>query len=257
MAKDYSAHTRLMYANYADIAAAITDGKINANDIVFCKDTYEMVLVRSDLTFYPIKSKTYVFNSEDEAVTALNAATDTYAGQIVSILGSNGAYGTYVVNENDGQFEVVSVALSAMSFDYNQAYHKPIQNVVGDANAVPVIADLGNGVYRITGSYKVIASSDTTVVTSGSAHLVAIDTIGGIQYIRVITAARIYDYSIAADGTVTDTFVVTRQWLVDQGYATQSYVDKVIDDAVESHIADTLTNAFVEATDDELKAMFA
>lgn len=257
MAKDYSAHTRLVYANYADIAAAITDGKINANDIVFCKDTYEMILVKSDLTFHPIKSKTYVFESEDEAVKALNAATDTYEGQIVSILGSNGAYGTYVVNKNEGAYEVVSVALSSMSFDYNQAYHKPIQNVVGDEDAVPVIADLGNGVYRITGSYKVAASSDTTVVTTGSAHLAVIDTVGGIQYIRIITAYRIYDYSVAADGTLTDTFVVTKAWLTEQGYATQMYVDKVIADVVEAEIADTLTNSFVAATDDELKAMFA
>lgn len=255
MAKDYSALSRIAYANYEDIEAAITAGKLNANDIVFCKDTHEVILIKDDLSYYPLQSKTYVFDSEDDALDALNTATDTYEGQIVSIKGTSGAYGTYVVNKSGDQFQVVSVASSSISFDYNQAFHKPVTNVVGDSFDPAIIADLSNGVYRVTGTYKVAGSSVESVTTTGG-HVAIIETVGSVKYIRLITAQRIYDYAVATDGTITGTYVVTKEWLDDHSYATQTYVDRVIADVVESEIENTLTTSFIEATDTELQELF-
>ena len=53
---NYISHSRFVYTNYDKIQEAINLNIINANDIVLCEDTKEMILIRDDLSLFPVKS---------------------------------------------------------------------------------------------------------------------------------------------------------------------------------------------------------
>ena len=279
MANTYPSHSRLAYANRDAIQAAIDGGKLNANDIVFCKDSHQMIIVRDDLSLFEVKSKLYVFDSETEALNTLNTATDSYPGMVVSILNSKGTYSGYVVNGEKGNFTVTSLsAVDSTGFDYDQALNRPIINLLGDPFNPPVLTDMTDGLYKITGSYKIAASLPTIYATS-SGHILLIETYENVKYIKRITAYRIYDYSIQTDGTVESTQVVTKDWIDEQGYATEEYLDtklaaldaftkedaqKYIDETLESKIDGKLdeqinkviNERFTSASDEDINNLF-
>ena len=108
--------SKLGYGNYDNIDAAISEGKLNGKDIVITKDTSELVYLRDDNTKQVIRGRVARFASEALALDALNAAADTYAGQIVMIL-SDGKYVPYIVQddaENPGKY-LVEQTVSTMN----------------------------------------------------------------------------------------------------------------------------------------------
>lgn len=108
--------SKLGYGNYDNIDAAISEGKLNGKDIVITKDTSELVYLRDDNTKQVIRGRVARFASEALALDALNAAADTYAGQIVMIL-SDGKYVPYIVQddaENPGKY-LVEQSVSTMN----------------------------------------------------------------------------------------------------------------------------------------------
>lgn len=108
--------SKLGYGNYDNIDAAISEGKLNGKDIVITKDTSELVYLRDDNTKQVIRGRVARFASEALALDALNAAADTYAGQIVMIL-SDGKYIPYIVQddaENPGKY-IVEQTVSTMN----------------------------------------------------------------------------------------------------------------------------------------------
>lgn len=279
MANTYPSHSRLAYANRDAIQAAIDGGKLNANDIVFCKDTHQMIIVRNDLSLFEVKSKLYLFESETEALNTLNTAVDAYSGMIVSILNSKGTYSGYIVNGEKGNFIVTSLsAIDSTGFDYDQALNRPIVNLIGDVFNPPVLSDMTDGLYKITGSYK-IASSLPTIYATSSGHILLIETYENVKYIKRITAYKIYDYSIQSDGTVKSTQVITKDWIDEQGYATEEYLDtklaalnvftkeeaqKYIEETLDSkidakldeQINKVIDERFSSASDDDINKLF-
>lgn len=251
---DYSNHTRIVYANYADIATAIEEGKINANDIVLCKDTQQIVYVKSDLTYFPIQSKSYVFDSDTDAIKALNVATDTYEGQIVSIKNEAGSYDAYTVYKDGDGYDLKAVLSSSVSFDYNQATHKPIRNVLGYADDPAVINELEDGIYRVGGVYQISEGYDS--VTTDIGHIAIVETIDGIRVIRVITTRSITDYTVVLDGNITETYYVTKKWLNEQKYVQQEYVDNLAEDMIHKQVPEVIIDMLDYATEDELNALF-
>ena len=96
--------TKFVYLSYDDITTSIGNGVLDEYDMCITKDTHEIYVIREDLTPFAIKSKVYVFNSIDEAVQILNQNTDTYVGQIVSIIVGD-KYRGYMVNRDaDGEY---------------------------------------------------------------------------------------------------------------------------------------------------------
>lgn len=279
MAKSYSSHSRTVYANYNDIQNAIENKIIDANDIVFCKDTHEMIIVRSDLTLFPVKSKVYLFSSENEAVTELNKATDTYSGQLVSILGSDGKYGAYVVNYENGKFAVTSVsAIDSTAFDYDKATHKPITNLTADVFEPIILSSLADGIYNMIGAYK-ITDSLATIISTSSGHIIIVETIEGTKYIRIISAYRVSEYTISSDGSVTNSYLPTKKWIEDQGYVTEDYLNdklaaldvftkeeaekyvteqmsQMIDAKLDDRVNKVIDERFAEISDEDIENLF-
>ena len=74
------------YLNYSDIQTRIEEGKLNQYDVVYCKDKKNQYLIDGDLNLIELRSRIYIYSSEEEAIDELNKNTDTYVGQLVSIL---------------------------------------------------------------------------------------------------------------------------------------------------------------------------
>ena len=203
MATNYALHSRMVYANYDDIQKAIDAKIINANDIVLCKDTREMIIIREDGSLFPVNARHYRFDSQDAALEYLNKSADTYDGQFVSIKNKfSGNYDAFVVNKENGKYAVKNVAVAdSVEFDYNKALNKPIDVMIGSVFEPILITDLKDGFYKIVGAYK-MSGDAVTVYSSSTGHFVVIETIDGVKYIKQITAQKIIDYNVDAIRTL-------------------------------------------------------
>lgn len=110
-----SEYSKLGYGNYGNIDNALSTGVLDERDIVITKDTSEFIYIRDDKTKQVIRSRIQTFDSEDVAITSLNKATDTYAGQPVAIKDSNGKYMLYTVQNGESGYIVEKVATVSSS----------------------------------------------------------------------------------------------------------------------------------------------
>lgn len=212
---------------FNDIERFINDGKLDANDIIYTKDTHENILIGSDLSINPVRSKIYRFLDVTTAESALNSASDSYEGQIVAIL-TDGAYTAYIVNKNTGgSFYVTKLSEDAKTLNYDTLGNRPIDNLDGTLDNPITISDLTTGVYKVRGQYK-ICQSDFTTYISGNDHIFLVKHGDTEISIRKITATDMFNY-VVTDGSITSqSEIPTKDWIEKQGYATKSYVDEQI-----------------------------
>lgn len=280
MATNYALHSRMVYANYNDIQKAIDAKIINANDIVLCKDTREMIIIREDGSLFPVNARHYRFDSQDAALEYLNKSADTYDGQFVSIKNKfSGNYDAFIVNKDNGKYVVKNVSVAdSVEFDYNKALNKPIDVMIGSVFEPILITDLKDGFYKIVGAYK-MSGDAVTVYSSSTGHFVVVETIDGVKYIKQITAQKIIDYKVDAAGTVSLEEMPTKQWVKEQNFATVRYVDdkvsamdfltkseaseyisKYIDASIDKIVADTVDRVvderFTASTENEINNLF-
>lgn len=264
MSNKYVDHSKFVYKNFDEIQDGINSGELNAWDLVLSKDTKEFILIKEDLNLAPIKSKVYRFLDIESAEIQLNTSADTYGGQVVAILGSNGNYEAYIVNQkSNGRFKVDPINVYAGSIDYDTLSHRPIINVESHDFFSPVILDtMTEGFYKINGTYK-ISESIETVFTSYSSLLFWVHREDGNVYVKRIGATDITDYVIYPDGKYTTAVVPTTEWLKAQGYVTEPYIDAKIaaldfvnktdiEEYVQGVVLQTINNLVVDVVKDEL-----
>lgn len=103
-------YSKLGRGEFNHIDTAVQSGILDGKDIVITSDTSELVYIREDKTKQVIRGRIALFDSESDAVAALNAAADTYAGQPVSIRDSDGKYKPYTVQNGETGFIVEAVS---------------------------------------------------------------------------------------------------------------------------------------------------
>lgn len=279
MARTYDLHSRIVYANYDDIQTAVDKGILNSNDIIFCKDTREMIIVRDNGTFMNVDSRHYRFENRDLAIEYLNKSNDTYDGQIVSIRNTyTGNYDGYIVNLVGDTYTVKSLSVAEdVEFDYNKALNKPIDIVTGTVFSPIVVSTLSDGFYKVVGAYK-LSNDVVTVYSSSTGHFVIVETINGVKHIKQITAEKIIDHTVTDDGA-TSVEMPTKEWIIEQNYATKQYVDdklavmnfftkedaqayieQCIDASISTMVENTvdriIDERFVAGTEDEISNLF-
>jgi hypothetical protein len=228
------------YLSYDSIIAKIQEGKLDEYDVVYTKDTHENYVISPELEPWAVRSRVYVFNSEDEANVQLNTNIDTYIGQIVSIIKGEVCKG-YIVNKNqEGVYYVEQ--LSADNIDYNTLGNRPIENLVGTLDSPIIVNELLIGSYKIQGQYKII-ETDITTYLSTDGDLFLIDIKNDVKYIKRFTTDSINDFVISADEIKKNTYV-TDKYLQDNGYTTNDYVNAKITAFEDSIKADI--KAYVE-----------
>ena len=87
------------YLSYDGMISKIADGTLDGYDIVYCNDTHENYVISPELQPLSVRSRVYVFDSVEQANTQLNINTDTYVGQIVSVIIEDKCKG-YIVNKD-------------------------------------------------------------------------------------------------------------------------------------------------------------
>lgn len=209
------------YLKYDSMIEKISNGVFDTNDIIFGKDTHETYIISEDSTPIPMRSKVYVFDSIAEANTSLNTNTDTYKGQIVSIL-NNDKYSAYIVNQ-DPNGVYFATTLSSENVDYNTLGNRPIENLVGTLDSPIMISNLDTGMYKVKGQYK-ISTTDITTYLSTDGDLFIIEVSANEKFIKRFTKDTIQDYAISDSGVEKKVYV-TDKYLIDNGYSTTTYVD--------------------------------
>ena len=216
------------YLAYNDMLQKITDGVLDQHDVVFTKDTKETFIIDPDGNPIALRSKVYVYDSMTEAIRELNRNTDTYVGQVVSILEGE-TYRGYIVNQNTKQkttYYTVSPLTDTSSIDYNTLGNKPIINLVGTLDEPIILSNLDNGTYSILGQYMVYPK-DITTFLNASPIIVLIEIQDSKKYIKKISSTEIIDYEINEDSISCKKYL-TDLFLKENGYATISYVDNKI-----------------------------
>jgi hypothetical protein len=225
---NYNNHTRFFYTNYADIQSNINLGKIDQWDIIISSDTQEMILITENYELVPIKSKVYRFADIDSAEDFLNNSTDTYEGQIVSILSSSGNYQAYIVNKDATKHYVVkSISVyEPGDINYSDLGERPIDNLTGDIENPVILSNQPEGIYKVYGAYK-LSESYLTIFQSSNSKLYFISKDeANNTLIKIVSTSEIIDYVVSPDGEILEKSVVpTTAWLEEQGYVTEDYVD--------------------------------
>ena len=232
---------KFAYLNYADMLLKIESGELNEYDVIYTKDKLVTYLVSEDLKPIEIRSRVYIFDTVSEAETFLNNATDTYVGQIVSILYKE-KYRGYIVNKHNGVYKVSPLYENPEIIDYDTLGNRPVDNLVGTLDNPILITTLSSGIYKVKGQYKIIETEET-VYLSASGDLILVETSDNGKHIRQFTKDTIQDYVIADNDIKKETYI-TDKYLSEHGYVGTEYVDrKVI--ALEETIK-TETQVYVE-----------
>ncbi len=93
---------KIVVGNKNKIPSSLANNVIDGNDVVITDDSHEMIYIDKKKDAHPIVSRNRCFSDIASATEALNASTDTYAGQIVMISDGTGIYNIFTVQKNNG-----------------------------------------------------------------------------------------------------------------------------------------------------------
>ena len=217
-----SQRAKFFYINRAEVEKLIEKGKIDANDIVYTKDTHENIFIGSDLSINPVRSKVYCYEDVDSAVEDLNNTPDTYEGQIVSIK-TGEKYKGYIVNKTNESYTVTLLSSMDGEIDYNTLGNRPITNLTGSLSEPVVVGELDNGVYSVSGQYKIFSSIET-IFSSSVNHIFLVEKTETETYVKDVSARKITSYS-SIEGETKQEEILTSDYLKENGYVTSSEVD--------------------------------
>lgn len=265
--------SRLAYLTYEDMLQKIQTKELDEYDIIYSKDRLITYLISENLEPIEIRSRVYIFNSIEEAETKLNESTDTYIGQIVSILYEN-TYRGYIVNQKNDKYIVIPLWENPEPIDYNTLGNQPIINLVGTLDEPIIVNELESGIYKISGRYK-ITQTDLTVYLNPNVNIFIIDKTNGIISIKKISNEEIIDYTVENDIVSKTNLTITEDYLFENGYVTSTYVDKkievlnislrediqkyideVIGDKFNSIIDERIDKKIISATDEDIRSLF-
>ena len=250
------AENRVKYAylNYSDISTRIENGEIDQYDVIFTKDTHEQYLIKDDLSLLNIKSRIYCFNSIISAKEKLNSNTDTYEGQIVAIADNDsGIYHGYIVNKSDNEYIVTSLADNGNKIDYDSLVHRPIINKTGSLANPLTIGELDNGLYSVSGEYRIF-SEYPTIFSSSINHLFVVEKENDKIYVKDVSAKKIITY-VLSNGQVSIEDVITSNYLTENQYITETDFDakiKALDFVTRKEISDYVKQITTEYLEQNL-----
>ena len=214
------------YLTQSDMLLRIAEGQLDAYDIVFTKDTKETYIITENLEPSALRSKVYVFDSVTSAEEALNEASDTYVGQIVSVLYKD-TYRGYIVNQQNDLYYLVPLYATPEPIDYDTLGNRPIINLVGTFDEPIVVSKLETGLYSIKGQYT-IAPDISTKYSSATGTLFMVEKSNdGKIYMKKISAEDMVQY-VVSDGVTKSDVYVTKEYLDSHDFATITYVDEKI-----------------------------
>lgn len=250
------AENRVKYAylDYSDISTRIENGEIDQYDVVFTKDTHEQYLIKDDLSFLNIKSRIYCFDSIISAKEKLNSNTDTYEGQIVAIADNDsGVYHGYIVNKSNDEYIITSLTDNGNKIDYDSLVHRPIINKTGSLANPLTIGELDNGLYSVSGEYRIFLEYPT-IFSSSINHLFVVEKENDKIYVKDVQAKKTVIY-VLSNGQVSIEDVITSNYLTENQYITETDFDakiKALDFVTRNEISDYVKQITTEYLEQNL-----
>ena len=242
------------YLTHEDMVNKVQSGELDEYDIIFSKTDNIIYIISENLEPIDLHSRVYVFESKNEAEIKLNEYTDTYAGQIIAIL-DNDKFRGYIVNYDTAANKYIAVPLyeHPEPIDYTTLGNRPIINLTGTLDNPLVISELDSGIYSIIGQYT-ISNLEETIYLSASNTIFIIDK-NQNNTVKKITADEITDYTVTNNELKKSNYA-TEQYLVNNEYVTDSYVDYKIEalgqsikDDIQAYVKDKFDEAFSEELD--------
>ena len=250
------AENRVKYAylDYSDISTRIGNGEIDQYDVVFTKDTHEQYLIKDDLSLLNIKSRIYCFDSIISAKEKLNSNTDTYEGQIVAIADNDsGVYHGYIVNKSNDEYIITSLTDNGNKIDYDSLVHRPIINKTGSLANPLTIGELDNGLYSVSGEYRIFLEYPT-IFSSSINHLFVVEKENDKIYVKDVQAKKTVIY-VLSNGQVSIEDVITSNYLTENQYITETDFDakiKALDFVTRNEISDYVKQITTEYLEQNL-----
>lgn len=250
------AENRVKYAylDYSDISTRIENGEIDQYDVVFTKDTHEQYLIKDDLSLLNIKSRIYCFDSIISAKEKLNSNTDTYEGQIVAIADNDsGVYHGYIVNKSNDEYIITSLTDNGNKIDYDSLVHRPIINKTGSLANPLTIGELDNGLYSVSGEYRIFLEYPT-IFSSSINHLFVVEKENDKIYVKDVQAKKTIIY-VLSNGQVSIEDVITSNYLTENQYITETDFDakiKALDFVTRNEISDYVKQITTEYLEQNL-----
>lgn len=242
------------YLDYSDISTRIKNGEIDQYDVVFTKDTHEQYLIKDDLSLLNIKSRIYCFDSIISAKEKLNSNTDTYEGQIVAIADNDsGVYHGYIVNKSNDEYIITSLTDNGNKIDYDSLVHRPIINKTGSLANPLTIGELDNGLYSISGEYRIFLEYPT-IFSSSINHLFVVEKENDKIYVKDVQAKKTVIY-VLSNGQVSIENVITSNYLTENQYITETDFDakiKALDFVTRNEISDYVKQITTEYLEQNL-----
>ena len=242
------------YLDYSDISTRIENGEIDQYDVVFTKDTHEQYLIKDDLSLLNIKSRIYCFDSIISAKEKLNSNTDTYEGQIVAIADNDsGVYHGYIVNKSNDEYIITSLTDNGNKIDYDSLVHRPIINKTGSLANPLTIGELDNGLYSVSGEYRIFLEYPT-IFSSSINHLFVVEKENDKIYVKDVQAKKTVIY-VLSNGQVSIEDVITSNYLTENQYITETDFDakiKALDFVTRNEISDYVKQITTEYLEQNL-----
>lgn len=242
------------YLDYSDISTRIKNGEIDQYDVVFTKDTHEQYLIKDDLSLLNIKSRIYCFDSIVSAKEKLNSNTDTYEGQIVAIADNDsGVYHGYIVNKSNDEYIITSLTDNGNKIDYDSLVHRPIINKTGSLASPLTIGELDNGLYSVSGEYRIFLEYPT-IFSSSINHLFVVEKENNKIYVKDVQAKKTVIY-VLSNGQVSIEDVITSNYLTENQYITETDFNakiKALDFVTRNEISDYVKQITTEYLEQNL-----
>ena len=138
--------------------------------------------------------------------------------------------------------------------NYNNLGNRPIENLVGTLDVSIIVENLDTGMYKIKGQYKIYNGEDT-VYLSADGDLFIVEISATEKFIKRFTKKTIQDFVIS-DGEIKKNTYITEEYLADNGYSTNDYVDvkltafeTSIKNDIESYVEQTVEDIIINKVD--------
>lgn len=226
--------SRLGYLNYDEIPDRLEQGLLDQYDVILVKDEDTAAYIAPDLSIHKITARLDAYMSESTAKRILNSSPTTYVGMPVAIY-YQGSYKLYLVDGEPNNWNVLPAWGNPVNFSYNELVDVPLINKVGTAEDIIILNQLVDGMYAVSGLFR-ITDSSSEIINETSPEIVIVKDNGAV--VTRITGKDTLTYDTTSGEPVVDK-VATEQYLVDNGYTTDTMVDQMIDEQFNERLEET------------------
>lgn len=160
-----------------------------------------------------------------------------------------------LINNRIGDLgEAPNVVEYLKSISYDTIQNTPIKNEYGSLTKTIVVANLADGVYRVSGQYKIGGDYQTIQMSSDdSIFLVSRNSSDNSINITQLLGNTIKLYSIDSTGLCTADRYITEDWINDKDFISSAQVKEYVKELVGQSIAETVDTVL----DEKLEAKLA